>query len=351
VAHIRVIKKQIEKMINNLVFIKYFLFTLSLINSIAVWSMDSSYFLPPEITRQILCHCSHNDGHKGKDIFKTVKTVISINSVCKNFQELLDNNVITTLFDQYDNTLKNELIIKIIFCKEQSVIANGISPTFYQSKRRLVSVLLYSGAELKDAGALAYSALKYDDVELIKFLHDEKKINLYQVHGWQKIPIFFYASSIKMVELFEKKGITLDSTSVDDSYPNVLWNAVTCNHIPVEVVGYYFEKNISAEPRSSGWSLLHTLARNGYANKDVDNMLNKVQLLFKKQPASVNFLTKDKNTPLDYALYSLYCNSLLDLNDRTSAEKMVTFLEENGEKKSEELLPQPAKDGDECVLF
>ena len=338
-----------EIMISNFVFTKYFVFFLSITNGTFLCGMDPFYSLPPEITRQILCHCSHNDSDKEKDIIKTVKTVISLNSVCKEFQKLLNTETIGTLFDQYDGTLKSTMMKRIVFCKEKTGTITGISPTFYLSKRRFISGLLCSGAELtKGNCALVYSAVKYNDVELIQFLHDKKKVDLYQ-QNWNKVPLFFYAPSVAMIQLYEKNDIKLDTIS-SHIYPNILWVAVGYNTISAEVVKYYLEKNIFAGPRSSdGLSLLHALA-DCNAHTNIDNMLNKAALLLAKQPELINAFAKDKKTPLDCAQRALDRNfSFFD--DTAPADKMIAFLKSRDGKTSKELLPQTAKDEEECVLF
>ncbi len=281
-----------------------------------------------------------------------------LNRVCKKFQQAIEFKTIGTIF-QHCNEVLNILILAPTILKNENAAISAIDPAFYLSKRKIALGLLCSSTKLdnesrkyilqsamkdNELGKLLYSAMEYDDRELIEFLCHEKHIDIPETY-WDGVPVFFWARTVQMTQLCQSNGMKLDATPLlGQSFPNILWPAITHDSIPSTMVEFYLQQNIPIQPRDlDGRSLLHQLAGCcGSAKVNINNMLHKGELLLAKQPLLINALDNASKTPLDYAEQALSLN-------RESALKLITFLKEKDGMTSKELLPQKISN-DSCII-
>jgi hypothetical protein len=310
--------------------------------------------LPIEIVKDIFC-LSHDNSNKKSSPLKTLKTVMSLDVVCKKFRQALDLLTIKAIFQHYDKEQKDQLLNYVIAINQKTIISS-IDYPLYQSNRKIIWGLINSEASL-EKNILIRSALEYDDKKLIQFLFDKNQIHQ-STHDWNDTPIFFYAQTIEMIQLCQDNNIKLllDTSgkfylSRNHDVPNILWAAISNHKTPSKMVEFYLNKNVSLQPRFDGCTLLHELARCCSPNTNIDNMLNKGKLLLAKEPLLINCLNKELKSPLDCAKQSLNRRFAL-FDDTTPAQELIRFLKENNGKTSKKLLPhKPKEDTDECVLF
>ncbi len=310
--------------------------------------------LPIETIRHIFSYyISGNDTYMPGAPFST--RFCKLNQICKKFQQTMDVKTIGTIF-QHCNEVLNNVTLAHIILKNENVAISAMDPVFYLSKRKIALGLLCSNTNTKldnesrksilysavknELGKLLYSAMEYDDRELIEFLCNEKHIDIPETY-WDEVPVFFWAKTVQMAQLCQSNGIKLDTGHL---FPNILWTAITSDNIPSAMVEFYLQQNIPIQPRDlDGKSLLHRLAHCcGSTKVNINNLLHKGELLLTKEPLLINALDNASKTPLDYAQQALSLN-------RESALKLIALFKDKGGVTSKELLWQKTSN-DSCII-
>ena len=340
------------------ILLKYLTYALSIINSWYILSMDPTKYLPrsfdqvpTEVVRHMIRFC-YND--KSKNVWPRFKTIISCTSVCKKFRHTLDSQTITVLLQLFTNEHKDQLLQHIIHTlahKTCTAIFCDINPKFYPSTREIIVKLVHTGAILKEEGYdfLVYSAMRYNDVALIQLLFDKKQINPYK-QDRHNTPLFFYAQTVEMAQVWEKQNIQFDASLISYLFPNILWTAVSENDVPSSLVEYYLHKGISTRPRSFDNScLLHQLVDSCDPHINIKNMLHKGKLLLEKEPRLINTFNNYYQTPLDCAKLCLKAKFTRN-DDKTAGKKLITFLKKNGGKLAKKILRSNERPPEKCIV-
>lgn len=301
----------------------------------SIFSLTSYKHYPDKRQSSIFsCFYRLNDEEK-RAALKTIHTIITIKSTCKKFRSNLDAMTAGEMLKKYSIQVRNELLHNVIWNKEKTETLQDMIPRFYNSKRFFACGLLYSETDFgkKSHDKLVNSALHNNDIQLISFLCQIKKIRLDELSE-NNTPLFFEAQTVEMAQLCEKNNVNLYAVG-SDSCPTILWKVVTNNDIPSSLLQFYLEKDITILARQSdGNSLLHELAiASGKDIKNIDNFIQKAKLLVEKEPELIDDCNYAGETPSDYAENTLTLKNYF-FNTTEPAEQFIELLEEHWAKNN-----------------
>lgn len=257
--------------------------------------------LPDEMLMHVFSYCGINDVKKEQIFTELVGQCIALKNLCKRFSSILTIKVIGQLHKRYAIESKNRAL---------ESITKNISSTNYQANRVGVLTLLYSGANPNTGAHMNYSRhiqTRYSDFSLLHKVLIERDVDLLslllyfnanpnQIHP-NKGPLFFFAPTVNIVDLFVNKGADLNSK--DKNGNNVLWYV---HRLSRELIEFYIEHKVDMRyiNPSDNTSLLHALANPSvkYINNS-NGFFEKGVLLVEKIPDMLNVIDKSGKTPID----------------------------------------------------
>lgn len=297
-----------------------------------------------DITQHVLSYCYQAPINNTDDALRAIITLLTLECVCKKFHRIFNPQRIGILFGDRKKQEKDMLLEAVTFSKikkNQSAHSKTAS-SFYSAKRPIILGLLHAGAEYaKGKDAFIYSALANNDLEAMNYLFDKQHIdNLYQT-TCSGTPLFFFARTIEMAQLYKTKAIEFDTASnTNQAFPNILWTACAMDDIPSDLVKFYLEQNVPIINCIDGCTLLHKLADSIFSTTNIENTIAKANLLLAQQPELINAINDRKKTPLDLA-QDLKKTRFADFFvDKTPITKFIAFLEGDDEQN----------DTNDCVI-
>ncbi len=208
----------------------------------------------------------------------------------------------------------------------------------YETKRLPALMLICAGADPNTEVyyiPLLERAVDYNDTLMAKVL--------FKHHADPNVktslgPIFFYTKTVKIAQLFlAQENFNVHAT--EHGATNVLWH-ITEEEYPSELMALYLQHGVNAK-NLKPWDnscVLHELAKPLCKSIDnVDDFLQKGELLLTAMPGMVNTLNNDNQTPLDIAQQSLEEAKKYDFETPEAFEKLSALFREHGGLTAQEL--------------
>jgi hypothetical protein len=111
-------------------------------------------------------------------------------------------------------------------------------------------------------------------------------------------PAFFFAKTVDAAQSFINNNVNIHAKSAH--YENILWRALSQDY-PADLLLFYLNHGVDHNARDNNDScLLHALGSYRFIpHTDVNNFLDKAQILVDRFPEMVNIVNNNDQTPLD----------------------------------------------------
>ncbi len=227
-------------------------------------------------------------------LHESIKNFMKTSMVCKKINRLLTPETIGHLCETHHQVHKDSFLQKLIAGFLHSIPA---------------TILVCAGANPNQMYVGQYvleQAMRKNDKRLITtLLKHGANPHIFTCDKYYSMPVFFYAKTVEIAQMFIDKGIDVDATDKNEKL-NVLWYILNYDY-PSDVLKLYLEHEVDATLicSSNHWSngcLLHALAnRFCYGKGRMNEFLKKSRLLLNVIPHMVNTLNSSGKTPLDVA--------------------------------------------------
>lgn len=293
--------------------------------------------LPRETLINIFSHCIVQSEDQVKSLEKSIKTFMKLSITCKFFNQLLTFETIGNFCKSYTLYVKSTALHSLM---------QHMSDKTYTIQRLPALILVCAGAypniEAYLGHPLIRDAVQHNDTQLVTTLfkhHVDPNMKLRRLtNSTSVIPIFFYAKTVEMAQLFIDNGADVHMTRSNPA-GNVLWHIVDEDEYSTELVEFYLKLHVDVHERHP-WDnscLLHAFMNQLKVNNS-DDYYRKGTLLLDAMSDIVNQLNNDNQTPLDI-LYQ-------QLDDDELYEAMLTHIpfyasfRERGGLRAQELAVQ-----------
>ena len=238
-----------------------------------------------------------SDNRTSTSLEKTIKTFMHARTTCKKFNQLLTIETMGGACQSYDTKYK-EIILQKLMQRMHSQ---------YNKLRLPALIVICAGANAETPYA------KIPFLEIAVSHNDEEAVEIFFKHGAKPQteeyrfycrdpettdqPLFFFARTKKMVQLFIDNGVDIHEAPRNK---NVLWHVIKYNY-PLDVLELYLQHAVDPTTQNPGdlSCLLHELAGCSYIDRD---LVKKAKLLINAMPKEmINTFNTKKQTPLDLA--------------------------------------------------
>lgn len=269
------------------------------------YNKKNPLLLMPDILSNILLCCHIHDTNEAKALAQSIKFFIRLSCTCKSLNAFLNLETIGNLCKNYAPDTKNLILQKLIqrmaFFGNQSLSAGCI----YNAPILIIIHALEKTDQKEQISSLLGQVIYQNNLPMLKKLYVYKvnlNITVSKTNFYAK-PLFFYANTIDMVQLFINDHVNLQA--VDECDKNVLWHVVE-NNYPSELIWFYLKQGVDATQRhpTNGSCLLHEVAVMQSFNKawdiakNLENSINQGNILLNAMTGMVNALNHNGQTPL-----------------------------------------------------
>jgi len=289
--------------------------------------------LPNEKLMEIFSHCLVNDINQVKSLVNSIKNYMKMNTVCKNFNQLLTFEGIGNFCKNYNQSDKSQTLKNLIKTMETS----------YEINRPLALILVYAGTNAKlgtlNSNMLLHMAPSANDTQLVKALFKYHANPSANAQVCKSTLALFKARTVEMAHIFIDNGANIAAANGDNIFPlNVLWSVVRSGY-QSELIEFYLSHHIDAKQVSTNDNscLFHELvkAQQVYVMDTADDLLKKAKLLLDVIPNMINTVDKYGRTPVDVAQLRLELNEKYD--DPKVLKQLITLFREHNGVAAQEL--------------
>lgn len=280
----------------------------------------------PDVLSHIFSHCLVHNENQVESLKNSMKSLIKLNSTCKNLHTLLTRETIGKFCKNYAQNDKDQALFNL---------GESINNLTYMRKRLPALILICAGADPNTSvwtSCLLTKAVEWHDAGMTATLfrhHADPNVH----EG--SCPLLFFIRAKEVAQLFINNGVDLNATPKYSSI-NVLWEIIRSQDYPAELITLYLKHG--ANPRNlnsiDNSCLLHGLANSDHIG-DVNNFFKKVTLLLDTIPDMINALNKSGQTPLDVAQVSLEGSTTPE-----AFEQLIALFKEHGGLTTQKLKEQ-----------
>jgi hypothetical protein len=313
--------------------------------------------LPDDMLNLVFSFCCEHNKESAENILKSMETFIQLGFVSKRFKALLSYQAIGKLCTHYSQSDKKEALKRIHVNDRTFALMhnNEVKRHMHINKEtftfiRIPSLLLiYAGVDtnIEIAGSsLLAKAVYHNDNEFIELLfkhHANPNIKNCCYH-----PLFTDIKSADIARMFlNHKHFNLNAT---DAYGrNAFWTLMDHKY-PSDLITLYLEHGLDATELcpSNKNCLLHTFAEqiNSKKIKNINDFLQKADILIKAIPHLINTINFYDKTPLDVAQKSFKkATKYKHRSDYTpeAFEQLIVLFRERGFLTAQEIKENQAK--------